>query len=373
MTLSLLAEREQLIEAAISLDPPDRVPVVYMAEAFSPRFVGMSMADYVNDPQAPVEAALAAHERLGGYDAQNFVPGGLVGPLISSGWLTRVRLPGRELPDDALWQLDEGEDMTVEEYDRVLSEGWPPVYESILPRVLDVDELADALAWLEANFAGIVAKFRARGIAPMAGSAIASPFEILSGARSMGKFYMDLYRRPELVSRVMDKMLPGVIADTLAAAQASGLRGVWVGGWRSAPGMLSEPLWMEFVLPHLKIMVHALVDAGLNPILHFDQDWTRDLVHLRELPARKCILQLDGMTDIRRAKEVLGDHMAIMGDVPPALLVTGSAEDVRVYVRDLIRDIGDRGFLLAPGCDAPINARPENMQALCDAGHEFGS
>ncbi len=79
------------------------------------------------------------------------------------------------------------------------------------------------------------------------------------------------------------------------------------------------------------------------------------------------------MTDIRRAKAVLGDHMALMGDVPATLLATGSADDIRVYVRDLLRDVGDRGFLLAAGCDAPVNAKPENMEALCAAGLEFGS
>jgi uroporphyrinogen-III decarboxylase len=79
------------------------------------------------------------------------------------------------------------------------------------------------------------------------------------------------------------------------------------------------------------------------------------------------------MTDIRRAKEVLGDHMAIMGDVPATLLATGLPADVREYVRRLIADVGPRGFLLAPGCDIPVNARPENVEALVAAGLEYGS
>jgi uroporphyrinogen-III decarboxylase len=135
--------------------------------------------------------------------------------------------------------------------------------------------------------------------------------------------------------------------------------------------MVSEKVWQEFVFPQLNELVDALAEAGYTPILHFDHDWTRDLEHLRALPARRCILQLDGMTDIRRAKEVLGDHMALMGDVPPALMSHGTAEEVRRYVEDLLRDVGDRGLFLAPGCDAPVDTRPENMAALVETGLSF--
>ena len=78
------------------------------------------------------------------------------------------------------------------------------------------------------------------------------------------------------------------------------------------------------------------------------------------------------MTDIRKFKELVGDRMAMMGDVPASLLSTGTPEDIRTYVRDLVRDIGPTGLLLCPGCDAPINAKPENMEAFVAAGREFG-
>jgi uroporphyrinogen-III decarboxylase len=99
-------------------------------------------------------------------------------------------------------------------------------------------------------------------------------------------------------------------------------------------------------------------------VLHFDQDWTRDLGRLRELPARRCVLNLDGMTDIRRAKALLGDHMALMGDVPAALLSAGTPDEVERYVRDLARDCGPTGLLLCAGCDTPLDALPENVEAF---------
>ena len=114
----------------------------------------------------------------------------------------------------------------------------------------------------------------------------------------------------------MDAMAPALIEEAVATAELCALPSIWVGGWRSASAMLRRTIWDEFVFPYLKDLVWALADAGIKPTLHFDHDWTRDLARLRELPAACCMLNLDGMTDIRAAHEILGGHMALMGDVP---------------------------------------------------------
>ena len=98
----------------------------------------------------------------------------------------------------------------------------------------------------------------------------------------------------------------------------------------------------------------------------------RDLARLRELPPRACVLNLDGMTDIRRAKEILGDRMALMGDVSPALLSAGTPDEVQRYVRDLARDCGPTGLLLCAGCDTPLDALPANVEAFVSAARELG-
>ena len=88
--------------------------------------------------------------------------------------------------------------------------------------------------------------------------------------------------------------------------------------------------------------------------------------------ATTALLNSDGMTDLRKVKEILGDHMAVMGDVPAALLYAGTPDDIFTYVRELIRDVGPTGLILCPGCDAPINAKPENMEAMVAASREYG-
>ena len=115
-----------------------------------------------------------------------------------------------------------------------------------------------------------------------------------------------------------------------------------------------------------------LVANDIVPVLHFDQCWHRGLHRFLEFPKKKCVLNPDGMTDLRKFRKIVGDHMSVMGDVPSTLSAIGSPEQIRNYVRDLVRDIGPQGLLIAPGCDVPVNTKPENMKAFSAAAHEFG-
>ena len=92
-----------------------------------------------------------------------------------------------------------------------------------------------------------------------------------------------------------------------------------------------------------------------------------DLERFRELPRGRCILALDGENDIFKAREVLGDHMCIMGDVPASMLFLGTPDKVYAYCTRLIRELGPEGFILQSGCDIPANAKLENVQAMVAA------
>lgn len=88
---------------------------------------------------------------------------------------------------------------------------------------------------------------------------------------------------------------------------------------------------------------------------------------VREQAAGTRILSLDNSTDIRTTREVLGDNMCMMGDVPPALLSSDTPEQVLEHCRDLIRDSDPSGCILQSGCDIPVDAPLENVKAMADA------
>jgi len=71
-------------------------------------------------------------------------------------------------------------------------------------------------------------------------------------------------------------------------------------------------------------------------LLHCDTNWTRAFDLFKRLPPRSCILELDGDSDIFKAKEALGDHLCIMGDVPAYLLAFRSKDEALAYCRRLI-------------------------------------
>jgi hypothetical protein len=372
-TEDLYQQRLARIKGAIAFEPIDRVPVIYQGPAFAPRYTGMTLGEFVNNPSAPQNTIIETMNRLGDFDGANAV---MVMGKMSAGsmGLTRMKMPGRELSDDSLWQVVESEILTLEDYDTILEVGWKKFLSKAQWRVIDSKfNFYKNLLWVLMNTAKEEGKFRKNGYPIISGAAIMAmtPLEFLVGARSLPKFIMDLHRHPEKVKAVMDKMMPDIKVMMPGGKKTPAL-GVWIGGWRGAPSFLAPKLFDKFNWPYFVELVYFVIEQGLVPVLHLDQDWTREIPKLKELPAKKCLLNPDGMTDLRKFREIVGDRMAVMGDIPAAMLAIGTPEDVRNYVRDLIRDIGPEGLLISPGCDAPVNAKPENMKAYVDATHEFG-
>jgi uroporphyrinogen-III decarboxylase len=131
-------------------------------------------------------------------------------------------------------------------------------------------------------------------------------------------------------------------------------------------------IFEQFEWPYLQRYVDAFLSEGLTPWFHFDTDWSLNLPYLKQLPRGKCVCDLDGMTDIFKAKEVLGGHMCISGDVPASLLSLGTPGEVREYCQRLIDEVGkDGGFFLTTGCECPVDARFENVKMMIDVAKTY--
>ena len=118
-------------------------------------------------------------------------------PSYSVMWLSRVAVPGRDLPDDSLWQVDEAEVMTVDDYDTIVERGWWPFLMGYMPRVIDAAEIQAHFTWMDANLTKVVQRVRERGYVPISSGGTTIPFECLCGGRSMQEFYLDLHRIPD--------------------------------------------------------------------------------------------------------------------------------------------------------------------------------
>ncbi len=78
--------------------------------------------------------------------------------------------------------------------------------------------------------------------------------------------------------------------------------------------------------------------------------------------------------DIDRFKKVLGDSVCFWGNVPGSMLVAGTKDQVRDYVKKLIDTFGDTGGLIVDGSveGIPAQASIENVMAMIETTREYG-
>jgi uroporphyrinogen-III decarboxylase len=199
-----------------------------------------------------------------------------------------------------------------------------------------------------------------------------SPLMILSTTRTLMEITKDIYYLPDKLEAVMDAMVDDLITDAIEAARLSGEPGVMLIMERGGCFYYSMEIYERFEFPQMKKMVDAFADAGLITVMHLDQDYTMNLPYFKELPPKMVVAELDSMTDIFKAKEVLKGHMCIAGDVPAALNCLGTPEEVEEYCRRLIRLVGeDGGFILSTGCTLPVDCKIENLAAMVNTAKSY--
>jgi hypothetical protein len=363
-TEDLYNQRLERILTAVALEKPDRTPVVLEYSGFAAYATQTPMATFLKSPRTNIDTMIKTFLMVGEADAINY---GAFWPYgLCYDFMAKVRVPGVDLPENEMWQVTETRLMDRKDYDRILDQGWLPFFEEMM-RERILDDVPPEYLLPQRRSVDVRTEWSTIGIPVLSGGDITTPIELLCGARSLLEFADDLIEIPDKVEAAMDIILPHLAGAATRRAKSRGYPLVWIGGWRAAPCLLSPVMWRRFVWPYFRKLVIDAVDAGLIALLHLDSDWTRELEMFKELPRGKCIMALDGETDIFKAKAVLGDHMCIMGDVPASMLYLQNPEDVYAYCVRLIKEIGPRGFILQSGCDIPANAKLENVQAMVAA------
>lgn len=361
----LYEERLARIRAAIALEPVDRIPVLGSGPAAYAAMEGVPLADYLSDMALNCDTNLKFHveHELDGAQAHIFSP-----DVFPRQWFSKVCIPGRELPTrNELWQVHEQEIIKQEDYDELLKIGYAAWQKKILDERFEKVEEREKPFY---DYAPVAAqKFAEAGVPVIVGSIFESPFEVLCGGRSLMSFLVDdVMEIPEKLDEVFAEIhkvnMEGY--EALLQSPAKPL-GVWVGGWRGTPTMLNREMFLRYSWKYMKDIADLCIRYDVIPIFHLDADWTPGLDVFREIEPKKGILALDGKTDIFKAKEVLGDVMCIMGDVPAEMFVYSTPEEVYDYSIKLIREIGPTGFIMCSGCDIPFNAKRPNVEAMYQA------
>lgn len=359
----LITDRFNRIQRAVNFEEQDRTPVVLEYSGFAAHITRTSMAQFIGSPAKATDIMIQAYKMIGQADAINygsFYPYGLC-ELFGA----KVKVPGYDLPDNDMWQVVETQVMNIEDYDEILDIGWEKFFNLFMAQRI-LDDADPDLINANKKKLNVRDQWAKIDVPVLSGNDITSPFDLLCGARSLEYFFMDLIQIPDKIEKVMDKMVTTLVHSKCRQAKKKGYSMIWVGGWRTAPCMISPRMWDRFVWPYFSRIVNEVIDSGLITILHLDSNWTRELKRFKKLPKRKMIMALDGDTDIFNARKQLEDHVCLMGDVPAVLLAFGTKDEVADYCRKLVQNLGPKGFILHSGCDIPTNAKLENIQTMIE-------
>ncbi|MDI7276239.1 MAG: uroporphyrinogen decarboxylase family protein, partial [Anaerolineae bacterium] len=206
------------------------------------------------------------------------------------------------------------------------------------------------------------------------------PLDMLQYYRGIANLTQDIFEQPEKVKAMCDWLVEYETTLAMRDAMIMGAGEVpgaevifFVNG--GPPGM-SPRIFNEFYWPTAKKMIDIFVRRGFKVHCHWDNDLTPHLDTIKHmadgLPRGRLLLDLE-KTDMKRAKEVLGDRICIFGNVPSAMLVYGTPEEVDAYCKRLIEDCAPGGgFVLSTECETPWDSRPENVRAIIQAAEKYG-
>jgi len=383
---------KQRILAAINLEPYDRVPVAPHINAEYPMVhKGKTTADAYdpNQQEEGFKATVDLCKEVGGWDGATLAGHALPYPpnalalYRGRGGLGGYRYPGRnqQVGENSPPQYAETPIITFEDYDKIINLGWRGFLIKTAEErgtLQTPEEMAKAAAFMMDRYHRFVATWDKMGVAVMSGALRIDPQMNLCLLRTLPEFTMDMYHHGDKVQAVLDAMVDDMMNDAINGMQAAGhvpangIPGIMMSCERGSGQYLNLKLFERFVWPYMKKMITTWADAGYVVTIHLDTDWIKNLPYFLELPKKKCICMLDSTTDIFKAKEILKEHMCIMGDVPPSISSHGAPTDMEAYCKKVIDVVGkDTGLILSTGCAVPPNTKDANFKKMIDTAKNY--
>ncbi len=178
-----------------------------------------------------------------------------------------------------------------------------------------------------------------------------------------------LYTQPALMHQLLDKLALSVIdylnAQIIAGAQVVQIFDTW-------GGALSHAAYQEFSLAYMQKIVAGLIrhhDGRDVPVILFTKGGG---LWLEAMADTGChCLGLDWTMDIARARERVGDKVALQGNMDPAVLRADPAV-IEQQVAAILRGFGQgSGHIFNLGHGITPDIDPEHVKVFIDAVHKF--
>lgn len=407
----LFRERSKRVEDAVQLKVPDRVPVAPNFGFFYAKYAGITCEEAYYDYD---KWKMAVNKTVIDFEPDMYTSPRFTvlspGPLLEMVDFKQIKWPGHGVSPNHSFQFVEGEYMKAEEYDAFLQDPSDYVIRTYMPRIYGALVPFKMLPPLHSMMVGYAAvrltaelarpeiitalktlsKARAESLRwrsimdslreeltemgfPSSGESIAvAPYDVIGDfLRGMRGVMLDMYRRPDKLIEATEKVLPMQLQAGVLIAKRSGNPRVFIPLHKGAEGFMSLEQFKTFYWPTLRKLVIGLIDEGLTPWLFIEANYTSRLEIIRDIPKGKAIYHFE-LTDIFKAKEVLGDVVCIRGGVPNSLLCTGTPQEVKDYCKKLIDVVGRGGGFIMDAGAVIDEAKPENIKAMVDFTKEYG-
>jgi uroporphyrinogen decarboxylase len=174
--------------------------------------------------------------------------------------------------------------------------------------------------------------------------------------------YSDKATWHALMERLTDVLIEYLNAQIAAGADAVQLFDSWVGS-------LSPDDYRHCVMPHVKRLIDGIDKSA--PVINFSTGNPALLPLMKE--AGGDVIGLDWRSDLAEAWSILGDDVAVMGNMDPIVLYS-SPEEIRAHVQAILdKAAGRPGHIFNLGHGILPDMPPENVAELVDAVHELSA
>jgi hypothetical protein len=403
-------ERVTLLKDALQLERiPDRIPVCPSPGFFPNEYAGITMYDAMYDYHALGRACEKYHDdfRPDAYSAPTTVVPGKVLDILD---LKLYQWPGHGVGLEREYQYVEGEYMKTHEYQDLIDDPsafflnvyFPRVFGSLkpletLPLFPQVNEIPlvpsfaipfaaesmksslealgrageEALRWRAALWE-MGRKIMGKGYPSFAGGFTKAPFDVIGDSlRGTRSVMLDMFRCPDELKEACERLTPIMVKCGAAACRATGHIMPFIPLHKGADGFMSRNQFRTFYWPTLRKLIIGLINEGLVPQLFAEGAYNDRLEEICDIPKGKALWWFD-RTDMKRAKQTVGQVACLAGNVPLDLLCTGTPHDVRAYCRELIDVAGaGGGFILSSGAGLQ-GSKAANVKAMMESAKEYG-
>ncbi len=403
------AKRIQLVEDAVQLKEPDRVPICTMFGACIFNMAGSSFKEAMYDFDKANEAVYRFYNTFQP-DATTHIAlaSGKANEIAQSTMIDWPGRPGTSVPNWSTYQVIENEYMQEDEYPEVLKDFTGFMLRKYIPRafpalkglanisfvpsiVLNTTPMASLYAKEAQEAFKILAqigeedakaaeatavqanKLVEMGFPPMLTGAGEAPFDIIGDYyRGTLATLTDQLEYEEELEEFCDRLADIQIESWQYFKFAPlPVKRCFFPLHKGMDGFMSPQQYEKLYWKPLKKCMMALIDMGVTPFIYTEGKYNTRIEQLADIPKGKVIYHFE-QADMERAKKILGDTACISGNLSIYLLEHGTKQQVIDATKKLLDTCAPGGGYIFDFDACLDNCKPENLEAAFDTVYTYG-